>query len=31
MLKNGIEVCEDKCACGGQLRLHSHVFGDGTG
>ena len=23
---DGIEVCEDKCKCGGQLRLHTYTF-----
>lgn len=30
-VRNGIEDCEDKCKCGGNLRLHSHIFGALTG
>ena len=26
-LKDGIELCEDKCTCGAQLRLHTYTFG----
>lgn len=24
--KDGIETCEDKCTCGGSLRLHTYTF-----
>lgn len=23
---DGIELCDDKCACGGTLRLHAYTF-----
>ena len=25
-VKDGIEKCEDKCQCGGTLRLHAYTF-----
>lgn len=25
-VKDGIETCEDRCSCGGSLRLHAYTF-----
>lgn len=30
-VENGIETCEDKCKCGGNLRLHTYIFGTKAG